>query len=62
MFKNRRKLYLNDSYIVDLIGALDQKRSQKQVNSDIKTLEKTINMLRLTATLAQGSSKKEINA
>jgi len=53
---------LNDSYIVDLLSALDQKRSQKQVNADIKTLEKTINMLRLTASLAQGSSKKEINA
>lgn len=53
---------MNDSYIVDLLSALDQKRSQKQVNADIKTLEKTINMLRLTASLAQGSSKKEINA
>ncbi len=53
---------MNDNYIVDFLSALDQKRSQKQVNADIKTLEKTINMLRLTATLAQGSSKKEINA
>ena len=53
---------MNDSYNLDLISALDQKRSQKQVNSDIKTLEKIINMLQLTATLAQGSSKKEINA
>jgi len=53
---------LSDSYNLDVISALDQKRSQKQVNADIKTLEKTINMLRLTASLAQGSSKKEINA
>lgn len=53
---------MNDNYIVDFLSALDQKRSQKQVNSDIKTLEKTINKLRLTATLAQGSSKKELNA
>jgi len=53
---------LNDNYILDFLGTLHQNRSQKQLNSDIKTLEKTINMLRLTATLAQGSSKKEINA
>lgn len=53
---------MNDSYILDFLGGLQQKRSQKQVNADIKQLEKTINMLRLTATLAQGSSKKEINA
>ncbi len=53
---------MSDSYNLDVISALDQKRSQKQVNADIKTLEKTINMLRLTASLAQGSSKKEINA
>ena len=53
---------MNDSYILDFLGGLQQKRSQKQVNADIKQLEKVINKLRLTATLAQGSSKKEINA
>lgn len=53
---------MNDSYILDLLGGLQQRKSQKQVNADIKQLEKTINMLRLTATLAKGSSKKEINA
>lgn len=62
MFKIRRKLYLSDNYILDFLGGLDQRRSQKRVNADIKQLEKTINMLRLTATLAKGSSKKEINA
>ena len=48
--------------MIDLLGKLDQKKSQKQINKDIKEIEKTINMLRLTATLARGSSKKEINA
>lgn len=53
---------MEENFLLDLVSALDQSRSQKQVNSDIKTLEKTINMLRLTATLTKGSSKKEINA
>ncbi len=52
----------NNSFVIDILGAIDQKKTQKQVNSDIKQLEKTIKMLRLTATLAKGSSKKEINA
>jgi TP901 family phage tail tape measure protein len=53
---------LEENFLLDLVSALDQSRSQKRVNADIKTLEKTINMLHLTATLAKGSSKKEINA
>lgn len=52
---------MEENFLLDLVSALDQRRSQKQVNADIKMLEKTINKLRLTATLAQGSSKKEIN-
>ena len=51
-----------NEFMIDLLGKLDQKKSQKQINKDIKEIEKTINMLRLTATLARGSSKKEINA
>lgn len=59
----KRRLYnLEENFSLDLVSALDQGRSQKQVNADIKTLEKTINMLQLTATLAKGNSKKEINA
>ena len=53
---------MEENFSLDLVSALDQGRSQKQVNADIKTLEKTINMLQLTATLAKGNSKKEINA
>lgn len=53
---------MEENFLLDLVGCLEQNKSQKQVNTDIRTLEKTINMLRLTATLAQGSSKKEINA
>ena len=62
MFKIRRKLYLSDNYILDFLGTLHQSRSKKQINSDIKQLEKAINMLRLTATFAKADIKKELNA
>lgn len=50
-----------NSFVIDLLGEIDQKRTQKQVNSDIKQLEKTINMLRLTGTFAKGDTKRELN-
>ncbi len=53
---------MEENFLLDLVSCIEQNKSQKQINSDVKTLEKTINMLRLTATLAKGSSKKEINA
>ncbi len=53
---------MNDSYILDLLGALDQSKSKKQINADLKQLEKVINMLRLTGTFAKGDTKKELNA
>lgn len=53
---------MEENFLLDLLSGLDKSRSQKQINADIKQLEKTINMLRLTATLAKGNSKKEINA
>ena len=60
--KEKEIINLEENFLIDLVGGLDQRRSQKQVNADIKTLERTINKLRLTATLAKGNSKKEINA
>lgn len=51
----------NDS-IIKLTAALDKEKSTKQVNQDIKTMEKTINQLRLMAMLYKDESKKEINA
>ena len=53
---------MNDSYIIDLLSTLDQSKSKKQINSDIRQLEKTINMLRLTATFAKADTKRELNA
>ena len=51
-----------ENFILDLIGSLQRSKSKQQINSDIKMLEKSINMLRLTATLAKKDTKKEINA
>lgn len=50
----------NHDFIVQLIAALQVAKSKKQVNSDIKQIEKSINMVRLTATLLRGDSKKAI--
>jgi hypothetical protein len=51
----------NDS-MIKLTAALDKEKSTKQINQDIKTMEKTINQLRLMAMLYKDESKKEINA
>lgn len=62
MFKNKEEAYLNDSYILNIVGALHESKSKKQINSDIRQLEKAINMLRITATFAKADTKKELNA
>lgn len=55
-------IYMNEEFIIKLIAELEQSKSQKQINSDIKQLEKALNMIRFTATLAKGDTKKELNA
>ena len=50
----------SNEFMVQLIATVDAVRSKKQINSDIKQLEKTLNMMRLTATLLKGDSKKAI--
>jgi TP901 family phage tail tape measure protein len=47
---------------MDLVGCLHQSRSKKQINSDIREIEKVINTLRLTGVFAKGNTKKELNA
>ena len=51
----------DNEFLISLVGALDKAKSKKQVNSDIKELEKVVRNLRLTATLLKGKSKQEIN-
>ena len=53
---------MSDNYVLDILGGLQQSKSKKQINSDIKQLEKAINILRLTATFAKADTKKELNA
>ena len=50
----------SNEFMVQLIATVDAVRSKKQINSDIKQLEKTLNMMRLTATLLKGDTKKQI--
>ena len=62
--KTKRRLFRleENNFILDLLGALHQSKSNKQINEDIKQLEKTINMLRITGTFARSNTKKELNA
>ena len=53
---------INNDFMVELIAALNNVKSTKQVNQDIKNIEKSINALRLTATFLKGDSKKQLNA
>ena len=46
--------------MVELMAALNIKSSKRQVNTELKQLEKTLNKLRLTATLLKGDSKSQI--
>ena len=53
---------MNNEFLLELTSTLQQTKSRKQLNSDIKQLEKVINMMRLTGTFAKGNTKKELNA
>ena len=53
---------MENNFILDLIACLQKGESRKQLNSDIKNIKKTLNMLRLTGTFAKGETKKELNA
>ena len=57
----RRRLYtLEENFLLDLVSTLDQSKSQKQLNSDIKLIEKTLDMLQLTAIFSK-TTQKELN-
>lgn len=48
--------------MIELSALLNQSKSRKQINSDIKTLEQSLNALKLTATFAKADTKRELNA
>ncbi len=52
----------DNDYLINLKAALDKANSQKQINQDIKAIEKAINQLHLVASLYKGDSKKQINS
>lgn len=52
---------MEENFLLDLVSTLDQSKSQQQVNSDIKQLEKIINMLQLTGKFSK-KTQKELNA
>ena len=59
--KEQISLVKETGFIINLLGKLDERKIQRQVNKVIKRIEKTINMLQITATLAKGDTKKNLN-
>ena len=51
----------SNEFILKLTGSLEQAKTRKQINADLRQLQKTINMLRITGTFAKGETKKELN-
>ena len=51
----------SNEFILKLTGSLEQAKTKKQINADIRQIQKTINMLRITGTFAKGETKKELN-
>lgn len=47
---------------ITLSALLDQQKSKKQINSNIKALEQVVNSLKLVATFSKAAIKKELNA
>lgn len=43
--------------MIRLLALLDKQKSKSQINTDIKDLEKVVRKLKLTATLAKGTTK-----
>lgn len=51
----------NNDFVIKLLAMLDKSASKKEINSNIKDLEKAVRTLSLTATLAKGATKQELN-
>lgn len=52
---------MENDFIIELSAKLNQQKSQKQVNSDIRQLEEIVDKLKLTGTFAKGETKQELN-
>lgn len=51
----------NNNFKLELLAGLEKNKSKKQINLDIKQLEKVVNMQRITGTFANGDTKKQLN-
>ncbi len=51
---------MSDNYVLAFLSGIKQAENWEKINADIRQLEKTINMLRLTATLARGNIEDKI--
>lgn len=52
----------DNNYIIQLKAALDKAKSEKQINQDLKAIEKNIRQLNLVASLYKGDSKKQLDS
>ena len=53
---------MENNFMMELTACLNRAKSRRQLNSDIKEIEKAVNMLRITGIFAKGNTKKELNS
>lgn len=51
-----------NEFIIDLLARLNEQKSKKQIDADIKQLENVIKKIELICTFTEGNTKKELNA
>ncbi|MCI8512096.1 MAG: hypothetical protein HFE83_08890 [Lachnospiraceae bacterium] len=50
-----------EKLLLQLTAQLGNEKSKKQINKDIKELEKTLSILRITGVFAKGDTKRKLN-
>lgn len=54
-------MLLQNDFIIALTAMLDKQKTKKQIDADLKQIEQTINMLRITGTFTEEDTKRELN-
>ena len=49
---------MENNRVLKLTGMLDQRKTLKRINSDLRQLEHSVSMLRVTAAFAGGDTKE----
>jgi len=52
---------LQNEFIIDLVGKLEQKKTKKQLKEEIKTLEQSLDMVRLVGAFNKRETRKALN-